>query len=86
MYKQLLAGLAGLAILAAASVAYANQAKGFITKLDPQSQIVTLDNGTPYHADKSVTLNNLKVGDHVTIDFVVQGGLNKATSIISSSD
>lgn len=86
MYKQVLAGLAGLALLAAASAAYANQAKGFITKLDPKSQVITLDNGTAYHTDKGVAMMNLKVGEHVTIDFVVEGDMNKATSVKQTSE
>lgn len=86
MYKQMLAGVAGLALLAATSAAYATEAKGFITKLDPKSQTVMLDNGTAYHVDKTVPMKELKVGQHVTIDFVVQGDMNKATSVTQTND
>jgi len=79
--KKLMGALAALAILTSASVAMAATAAGAIKSVDTKTMMFVLDNGTSYHAAKSIDLSKLKVGEKVTVTFEVKSGVNEASAV-----
>ena len=79
--RKTLSAVTAIAIMTAASLAFAANAKGTIKELDAAKRIITLDNGSQYAADKGVDWSKLKVGEKVSITFKMQGGKNDASAV-----
>ena len=68
--KKLMIAVGAAGLLAASSLAaFADQAQGAITAVDPTAMTVTLDDGNTYTLPSSVDAASLKVGEKVTIQF-----------------
>jgi hypothetical protein len=72
-----------LAFLALAGTASAQTQKGYITAFDPQSRLVTLDNGSQYRLAPIVDETNLSVGEWAYVIYDVDGKTNNATSVLA---
>ena len=79
--KKLLATLAGMTMLAMASVASAEDATGKIATIDSENQTMTLDSGMSFTLSEGTSLEGLKVGDEVSVTYEQQDGQNVATEI-----
>jgi Cu/Ag efflux protein CusF len=78
---RMFASALAIALLGAASVAYAADATGTIKSLDTAKDSVTLGNGSTYMASKSVKLSSFKVGEKVTVNYSKSGANMDITSI-----
>jgi hypothetical protein len=68
--KKLMIAVGAAALLSASTlVAYADEASGTITSVDPTSGSVTLSDGKVYFLPQTVAATTVKVGDKVTITF-----------------
>ena len=85
MKKLLVPAVAALAMVAA-SLAYAADATGNITKIDTATRSVTLADNKVYVLPATVDITKLKVGDKVKITFTTDAaGKNNATAVASAA-
>jgi hypothetical protein len=83
--RKLIAASAGVALLALAGVASADEASGTIQAIDAAKRTITLDSGKDFKLDPAVTLANLRMGSKVTVSYESKGGQNIATKIVPAS-
>lgn len=75
------ASTATTAPIAVATVAAAKDATGTITKINAKGLYIVLSDGHRYHVAKAAELDGLKVGEKVTVQFVMKGRYHDATAI-----
>ncbi len=79
------AGAAGLLAMSSLA-AFADEAQGAITSVDPTAMTVTLDDGNTYALPASVDAASLQVGQKVIIEFSKDdSGKMTATAVTPSS-
>ncbi len=83
--RKLMLAASAAALLSTMSLAYAADASGTITAVDPSSGSVTLDDGNTYMLPASVAAADLKVGEKVTITYDQNGDKMEATAVTPAS-
>ncbi|MGE5146059.1 MAG: DUF1344 domain-containing protein [Candidatus Eiseniibacteriota bacterium] len=83
--KKLIGAAVGVALLAGAGVASAEEASGTIQSIDAMKRTITLDTGQDFKLDPAVTLARLRMGTKVTVSYEAKGGLNIATKVVPAS-
>ena len=80
MKKVILPTIAAM-LFAGASVAYADMATGKIKSINTAKDTITLDNGSTYVAPAGAKLSTFKVGEKVSVDYMMMKGKMEAASI-----
>ncbi len=85
--KKLLIAAGAASLLAMSSVAaFADEAQGSITSVDPTAMTVSLDDGNTYTLPASVDAASLQVGEKVIIEYSKDAdGKMSATSVAPAS-
>jgi Cu/Ag efflux protein CusF len=83
--KKLFGAMVGVALLASAGAASADEASGTIQSIDAAKRTITLDSGKNFKLDPAVTLANLRMGTKVTVSYEAKGGQNIATKVVAAS-
>ena len=85
MKKLLVSAVAAFAVMGA-TLAFAVDATGAITKIDAPTRAVTLADGKIYLFPASVDITKLKVGDKVKVTFTTDtAGKNNATAVAAAA-
>jgi Cu/Ag efflux protein CusF len=85
MNKLLTPVVAAFAVMAA-TVAFAADATGNITKIDAPTRAVTLADGKVYVFPAAIDITKLKVGDKVKVTFTTDtAGKNNATAVANAA-
>ena len=74
-----------LALLAAVSVAQAADDTGTITKVNPKSDAITLDDGKVFTLAEGTEAESLKVGQKVRVTYSVKAGALLAIKIVPAN-
>lgn len=83
--RKLIGAMVGVALLAGAGIASADETSGTIQSIDAAKRTITLDGGKNFKLDPSVTLAKLRMGTKVTVSYEEKGGQNVATKVIPAS-
>ncbi len=85
--KKLMIAAGAASLLALSSLAaYADEAQGSITSVDPTAMTVTLDDGNTYTLPASVDAASLQIGEKVTIQYSKDAdGKMAATTVMPAS-
>jgi Protein of unknown function (DUF1344) len=83
--RKLIGAMVGVALLAGAGVASADEASGTIQSIDAMKRTITLDSGKNFKLDPAVTLANLRMGTKVTVSYEEKGGQNIALKVVPAS-
>lgn len=76
---------AALALFAAVSIAQAADDTGTITKVNPKSDSITLDDGKVFTLAEGTEAESLKVGQKVRVTYNVKAGAMMATRIVPAN-
>ena len=69
------------ALVGAPLVSYAATTTGDITHIDRASNSLVLDNGATFHAPKAANLSRFKVGERVSVAYVMRHGKLDAVAV-----
>jgi hypothetical protein len=73
--------IVGFILLTFAGTVLANETAGTITALDAAKGAVTLKNGAQFDSVALSLLKDLKVGDHIKVEYKEEGGKKVVTKI-----
>ncbi|PZQ99362.1 MAG: hypothetical protein DI533_01365 [Cereibacter sphaeroides] len=75
--------VAVIATLGFGQLAMANTiTTGVVKSIDQKTMMLTLDNGASYQLPKGFKADSLKVGEKVAVNWVMQGQMHDATSVL----
>ena len=83
--NQLIAAAVGIALLAGAGIANAEEMTGTIQSIDAIKRTITLDSGKDFKLDPAVTLAKLRMGTKVLVSYEDKGGQSIATEVMPIS-
>jgi len=78
---RLLIPAVGLTILVGAHTALAAEAVGTVLSVDQAAGVITLDDGTVFHADDGVDLSGLEPGTKVVLTYEPVDGANIVSDV-----
>lgn len=74
--------LAASAVALMSGAAFASSSDGVVGKFDPQTRVITLDNGNSYTVPRDVGLPAIQTGEKVSIQFNDEG--DRVTGVLKS--
>lgn len=83
--NRFIGAVAGVALLAAAGTASADEVSGMIQSIDAAKRTITLASGETFKLGEQVPLANMKMGAEVKVSYEEKDGENVATKVVPAS-
>ena len=79
--KRLLAAVSVAALFAAASPAFAEEARGTVKSVDAAERTLILEDGTEFMLSEGINIDSLMEGDEVSVSYEESDGQKTATEV-----